>query len=179
MLRAIYASKQLQMKVRLDGGAALGFFYGIDRTFSSDLDFTVEDNGTRLELARTLKGVCPPSIGIDVFVVPARFCEFETHAMEDVHVVTHSIADLLAEKLCCLIDRDATRDVLDAANIISRYAPSSIAVSTLFDRKRPLKPLTDITLAEVAIHPEQFFAHKSWWKEYQVQWRLIQSYIKT
>ncbi|MDO8570314.1 MAG: nucleotidyl transferase AbiEii/AbiGii toxin family protein [Candidatus Daviesbacteria bacterium] len=160
-LHNFYKNKTLSNHIHLEGGTALSLFYKINRKFSNDLDFSVE---TLIDLRRFQQEITKPLgifykakviddvkicildsnnytiLTIDSYLAASENCQYEEVMLEGITpCVIHSLIDILAEKLCCMIDRDTERDVYDSAKIIKSRDISLNDLATLFENKQKVK----------------------------------------
>lgn len=143
-LYTLYSQEEFKDRIHLDGGVALKFFYNIDRKFSNDLDFTIEDNGSANLLIDFIisyfQGYIDHSVQtsenkililrnnthlfhIDYYIVPAEYCNYSSEMLElegkpQLPCSIHSIEDILVEKLFCLVSRTEKRDMTDIVSIL-------------------------------------------------------------
>lgn len=157
----VYNQELLRTNMHLDGGAALSLFYNIDRTFSNDVDFTIEDQVTLNALLAWLgtdftyfteithrKNAIIFSQGrheifkLDYYIVPSTYCEYSSQLLRtdrgNVSCMIHSLDDIFVEKLFCLFDRKTYRDVHDLIKIGSKPHQSR-HIATLYERKNVIK----------------------------------------
>lgn len=199
-LHNFYGNKIFSRGIHLEGGAALSLYYGIERIFSNDLDFTIE---TAVDCQRFRDGILDPLPGnytinhrdetkthildeegsvvltLDYFVVPPQNCYYEEVLLDGkTPSLIHSLDDILAEKLCCLIDRDAERDVLDAANIIRKLQPSEAGLSMLFSQKQAAKQSTFRTLQGLIQGLPTLATQKNNWDNQESNVQYIVDYLR-
>ena len=129
----------------MEGGAALSFIYNLDRVFSNDLDFTIEDYQLRSELFDVVeeiavklnkKYVCDADpnkiiikddkeviLEIDFYPLSAKLFSWEDKGLEynkkGFSVKTHSLEDIFAEKISNIFqeNRSEFKDVFDINKI--------------------------------------------------------------
>lgn len=174
-LHNFYNNKKLSEHIHLEGGAALSLYYNINRKFSNDLDFTIESQD---DMDRFRENIIKPFnsddyfekhinknktcvynrkgkiiLTFDYYLAKKQFCHYEEMLLDGVTPsLIHSVADILTEKLCCMIDRDTEKDVHDAATILVKYSSSIDIISGLYNKKQEVKKscypkLEDLTRA--------------------------------
>lgn len=156
----------------LEGGAALILGYNIHRQFSGDLDFTCSSVGSLNEFIKFCRNYAlmnkykfklfsktnrvgqvvltgPHKIQIDIWVANPLQCDYETKLLkihQPVLIRFHSKADLLAEKMCCLIDPNRTK-LADLSDTIALSELAAIShVKNLFTLKAKAKSLSMTTI---------------------------------
>ena len=145
----LYSDKLVQDRIFLEGGAALHFLYGIKRKFSYDIDLTLAKESDLPILLKSLhkfvgqdensgiafKVLDDHSIGlfknhklltsIDFYVQSIGSFAYECRKIEwrksETEVQTHSLDDILAEKICNALQRDRIefKDINDIPLIYS------------------------------------------------------------
>lgn len=164
-----YYSKNLSSKIHLEGGALLSLIFNLDRKFSNDLDFTSEDEASLYNFVKqselVLKRVSSNrfttdfkdnritfqsnnfTFHIDIFIASPDNCEYSKLPYifkgKKTYILCHSINDVIAEKLCCLLDPNRTelRDLVDLKLIIDEIRYSDSKVQELLRQKLTVKKL--------------------------------------
>jgi predicted nucleotidyltransferase component of viral defense system len=164
----LYRENRLAVNIHLDGGAALTFFYKIKRNFSNDLDFTIENEESfkaliDKSLRPFLKSFLPEFsinhsenkveirsqnnellFNIDYYIVDPAYCDYAKIPLSygkniAVNCPIHSIEDIYVEKLFCIRDRVAERDIYDSIKIFRSPFFSYQKVNDLYQRKNGIK----------------------------------------
>lgn len=146
-----YIFKSIKSDIALEGGAALYYVYNIDRLMSPDIDLTTCDIRVfndfyflckNFAIARgfKIKQIKSPDfkrltffhkdqiLSVDLYFLNSRkFTEiskkrFNISKTKCKIVYTHSLEDIGAEKICCILDanRFKSNDVLDLAKILDK-----------------------------------------------------------
>lgn len=181
-LHNFYNDRQLSLGVNLEGGAALSFFYGIEREYSGDLDFTI-DNLSNYERFRKI--ITKPLVGanaihidknqtrihtnkngtfyIDYFIAPSCYCEYVKKDLDDkTRCNLHSLNDIFVEKIYCLIQRNAERDFFDLKKIIKKNLVNIPSVIKLFKKKQQLKKISCCSIDSLIDELPLILAKKNW-----------------
>ncbi|MBH41864.1 MAG: hypothetical protein CL685_04055 [Candidatus Magasanikbacteria bacterium] len=200
-LHGLYGNKALSHGIHLEGGAALSFYYGFERVFSNDLDFTYETAKDRArflldlslplgkdfyakELSKHRSSIIERSTGntlfsVDYYHAPSRFCDYETRPFEGkTNSKIHSLLDILTEKLFCLIERDTKRDVIDAAMILRSEKVNASELSSLFTLKQTVKLTNFNNLEEFVRGIFRLSEQKVAWGEVCQELQCIVNYLK-
>jgi predicted nucleotidyltransferase component of viral defense system len=178
LLTLIYSDEKIADLIHLDGGAALSFFYNIERKFSQDLDFTIETEEAFTYTQKMLSKLNTTSLTVDLVVVPSEYCEYELSPLNSIKVSVHTIEDIFAEKICCLIDRNTYRDLWDVHQIINKHRPDLSKAAQLFQKKQELKNSPYPTLQNFADDFYNLANNKNKWSELESSWEIIYNYLK-
>jgi|GEM_PF-4479920 len=200
-LHGFYNDKELSRGIHLEGGAALSFYYGFERVFSNDLDFTYETVKDRIrflldlslplgqnfyakELSKNRSSIIDRKTGnilfsIDYYHAPSKFCDYENLPFEGkTNSQIHSLLDILTEKFFCIIERDTKRDVIDTVMILRSGRVNFCELSNLFRLKQGTK-LTDFNnLEELGQGIFRLSKEKMAWDEVYQELKYIANYLK-
>lgn len=179
LLELIYSDEKIADIIHLDGGAALSFFYDIERNFSLDLDFTIETDEALEYTQKNLSASEIKPLSVDLVTVPSEYCRYESRQLGSVNISLHTIADILAEKFCCLIDRDTYRDLWDTHQIIEKHRPNITEVATLFEKKQELKNSSYNTLKDFLNGLDELVRNKNNWSGLEPSMIALKDYLKT
>lgn len=165
LLFHLYADNRLIDRLHLQGGAALALVYGMNRVFSNDLDFTVDDEQALNALLKILLHFGQQQklrihkqnsrvtffessnnkevFHLDVCIVPPSLCEYSkikyTYRGAEEFINVHSINDLFIEKIYCTLTRCEIRDIKDILLLIKSEKVQVISAENLFERKQSIK----------------------------------------
>lgn len=144
---------KLLKDVYFEGGFVLSSIYKIDRIYSGDLDFTIECSAIEDKLIKILPKVIEEFskahkqdfnfswrdnsieilqnglnfLTLDYYIVPQELFEWKRNTInvqsELFEMNFHTVKDILAEKICCVIDKDRYefKDLWDIKEIEKRY----------------------------------------------------------
>lgn len=143
----LLSKKEINDHLYLEGGAALSFIYGLDRVFSGDLDFTIDDYGLRLKLLNTIEEIMVEInknkkytyistsnkviirdnnkiiLQIDFYPLATKLFTWEEKNLfygdKFFLIKTHSLEDIFAEKITNILqsDRFEFKDIVDTNSI--------------------------------------------------------------
>jgi len=200
-LHNFYKDKKLSTHIHLEGGAALSLYYNVDRKFSNDLDFTIETQG---DIDRFRDSITKPFdskdyqvkhinenktniydtrgkmvLSFDYYLATKEFCNYEEVLLDGITPsLIHSVEDIFVEKLCCMVDRDAERDVHDAVVILEKYSPKIDIVSSWYNKKQEVKKSSCPTFDDFVKMFSSIVQQKRNWVNQKSNLQIIQSYLE-
>lgn len=143
----LLSKNNISNSLYLEGGFCLSFIYGIDRVFSQDIDFTIDDIGKREELLIVATAIIPKVIKgeiligensikisdgdkqifqIDFYPLGKEFFYWEkkelVYKKNKFVVRVHSLEDIFAEKISNVFqnDRCEFKDIVDINAIYAK-----------------------------------------------------------
>lgn len=172
----LFKNSAISTGLHLDGGAALSLLYGIDRKFSNDLDFTIDnENSLKIFIDNVLTPFSNFSskaninitlsnsritfmsksnelFHVDYYLVPSTFCsyndiEFLFNDRSSI-ISAHTIEDIFVEKLFCLISRIELRDIEDLIKLTKHSNFNSSLISSIWKQKNKIKKSEFSTLSD-------------------------------
>lgn len=172
----LFKNSEISTGLHLDGGAALSLLYGIDRKFSNDLDFTIDNEGslkTFIDNALIPFSDFEPNTHIDIYpsenritfmlednelfhldyyLVPSTFCNYNDIKFlfnDRASVISaHTMEDIFVEKLFCLISRIELRDIEDLIKLTKHSNFNSSLISSIWKQKNKIKKSEFSTLSD-------------------------------